>query len=255
MTRTIPLLIAIFALFSCGKDDEELRIVTDRIPIDCIGERLVDTIDQAIGCIFVLDTTQHCEKELIETPVFLKPESKFWLSQFCNEVGDSLLFVNEFKRQLHLIIEERKLSFWFVNQEVEGEYADDKEKQYVFPIEVARVVMRIAGTEQTLELFMAPILNFDGTTLSSGQRLAISHHKDNLTYVPMDFTFDAGDLSEVKNDGIEFYDEYELINETFVDVYTDNRFQTGSMQIFYNEAFGIVGFKDDRKITWKLKVR
>ncbi len=220
-----------------------------------------------------VDTSQYCDKTIIEEVFELDGEDKFWLPAYCCEVGEGIHYVDETKQSFSLFIIEKHydiIQSSFLGDEHSCPEQTHKKPFYCVSMESAKIQLRTVPNNAHITFTNVPnrsdfyihlsvALAQDKSNINQflkGTSIALTEIGDRSkgdTINHIQGIIDQGTLPEQNDSNAEFHTSIDLADRTFSNVHAFTNEVDGSIQkIYYNMDLGLVGFVDETGKTWRL---
>lgn len=251
------LLLVICLCFSCGKDDES-STSNDH----CLDS--YSTVFLPAGCDDGSVTSPYwCRIDYVGD-FALEEDSKSFLPFYCFEENDLIEYVNDAGDDIEFEVESKlysKASFTKTAQ-ILCNVDSIKNIGLCFDTESARVKIKsdVAGLDFFIRLqteLDRDVKEKDDTRIGDFIEVTQNQIVDSMYRGTIIFKIVVNPRSLTNTSTINqlFYDEIEIAGKKFTEVfsYDQSNFNDNFVQIFYNKAFGIVGFTDENGVQWRLK--
>lgn len=247
MKQFTLLLLSLFLIFSCGKDDEPAAA--------CFEEPRVN--DASTTCENFTTPTWACTTEAIG--VFtLDENSKSFLPFFCNENKNIFNYRNESGATKVFDVDQRTYLRNIVAYDSGQPCTNDNTKNTAYCIDYEEANIRMISTDGisiTTSVYTRPdFVNQSGN--NAGDFLQIARIVNGNFIVDFLAVVSQKSLTFEETPEQEFYSSIDLVGTTFNDVISidiSNSSTRGTFKYYYTKDQGIVGFVDGSGTVWSLE--
>jgi len=207
------------------------------------------------GCnVFDSQTSQFCE--VVHSPYIfsLSETAGDWLPYYCCEKGDTIPYLNQQGKKVHLSILGKSRSKTGIQVIGTCESDSSKNKIRCRNFEKAIIYIESALSEQVLVLHLWPDFETDSLeSLKLGAHLNIYNDTRRTNNNVFSFPVDWINLTKPFPHNFEYLPEIKILGKTFFEVYTHEEGLNGFYtKIYYNKEFGMVSFVDETGVQWRL---
>jgi hypothetical protein len=244
--------LILFMFINCTKSDPLLTYYPENCQVNNEAED-----ERVIPCnmhLHLIDTNRFCKTIAVEDEMFLSDRDREWMPYWCFEEGDKIYFENEFGIVNHFQVlgfgHKLLTAGYFGNDECE----DDPEKENIYCMNIERIWGKLLVREFWQQINFRVEVAFDSILqlpIKKGLLVRLEGGKvfNSRTIVK------KNRLGMIDAQSLIFEDVKRILDTDFYNVYTaKNLSDNKEIEFYFNKEFGIVGFRDDKGLMWKLRV-